>query len=130
MATDNEQLDRWIRDAIGETAGSLGAWEFMADDIPVLVLTDERHDRMRAMAPVMDAEGFGEADLHVMLEANFDRALDARYAIHDGRVWSIFIHPLGDLTQELFFNGVQQVIGLVRTYGSQYSSGGLVFGED
>jgi hypothetical protein len=130
MATDNLQLDRWIRHVVGEAAGDLGAWEFMADDVPIIVLTDEQHDRMRAMSPVMGAEDYSEADLHAMLEANFDRALDARYALHDGRIWSVFIHPLADLTQEMFLNGVEQVVTLVRTYGSDYTSGGLVFGED
>ncbi len=46
------------------------------------------------------------------MQANFDTALDARYAIAKGALWSTFIHPLSDLlisfrqtiSQRLFVN--------------------------
>jgi len=39
------------------------------------------------------------------MQANFDSALDARYAIAKGKLWSAFIHPLSELNEEQFFSG-------------------------
>lgn len=61
------------------------------------------------------------------MQANFDSALDARYAIAKGKLWSAFIHPLSELNEEQFFSGLAQTITLVKSYGETYSSGALIF---
>ena len=63
-----------------------------------------------------------------MMQANFDTALDARYAVAQGRVWGIFIHPLGALERAEFLSGLAQTVNLARTYGTLYSGGAQVFG--
>ncbi len=104
------------------------AMEFTLDGIPVIVVADARADRMRAMVPIASAEGLSEADLMRMMQANFDSALDARYAVANGRLWGVFIHPLSPLKQDQFLSGLVQTVTVARTYGTAYSGGGAVFG--
>ena len=63
-------------------------------DIPVIVITDSRADRMRAMVPIRAADGLEPEELMRLMQANFDSALDARYTVAQGRLWGVFIHPL------------------------------------
>ncbi|MEM7521649.1 MAG: hypothetical protein AAF307_11490 [Pseudomonadota bacterium] len=102
--------------------------EFTLEDIPVIVIADPRADRMRAMVPIASADGLTEADLMRMMQANFDAALDARYAVANGRLWGVFIHPLSPLEKDQFLSGLVQTITVARTYGSGYTGGGAVFG--
>jgi len=104
------------------------ALEFTLEDIPVIVIADAAADRMRAMVPIASAEGLLEADLLRLMQANFDSALDARYAVAHGRLWGVFIHPLAPLEKDELLSGLVQVITVARTYGAAYTSGGAVFG--
>ena len=75
-------------------------------DIPVLVITDPQADRMRAMVPIRAAEGLEPEELMRLMQANFDTALDARYAVAQGRLWGVFIHPLSPLKREQLISGL------------------------
>lgn len=102
--------------------------EFTIDDIPVLVIMDAGANRMRAMVPIRSAEGMTNEELSRLMQANFDAALDARYAIAQGRLWGVFIHPLRELEREQLISGLAQTITVAKTYGTTYSSGAMVFG--
>lgn len=104
------------------------AIEFTLDDIPVIVIADPRADRMRAMVPIASAEGLSPDDLMRMMQANFDSALDARYAVANGRLWGVFIHPLSPLEKDQFLSGLVQTVTVARTYGTAYSGGAQIFG--
>ncbi len=104
------------------------AWQLQIDGTGVQVIADPRHDRMRVVVPVTEADGIPQATLHRLLQANFDSALDARYGIARGLLWSTYIHPLGPLTAGQFLSGLAQTVSLARTYGSSYSSGATTFG--
>ena len=103
-------------------------WLIAYEEMKILVITDPTADRMRVMTPVTDADAIDEKQLYRLMQANFESALDARYAIANDMVWSTFIHPLSSLTDTQFFSGVGQTITLVVTFGNSYSSGALVFG--
>ena len=92
-----------------------------------MVLADQQHNRMRIMSPVVDAAGLDNQTLRIILEANFDRTLDGRYAIWKGQVWSVYLHPLSSLTQQQFDAAVEQVIRLRQNFGTTYASSDLVF---
>jgi hypothetical protein len=82
---------------------------------------------MRIMTPVAEDDELSAKQVRTLLEANFDRALDARYALARGYVWSAFIHPLTALTEAEFVDGVHQVVTLAENYGTSYTSTDLVF---
>mgnify|MGYP002635147120 CR=1 FL=1 len=101
--------------------------ELTIDDVPIMVIVDERSDRMRAMVPIRSAEGLEPEELERMMQANFDTALDARYAVAQGRVWGVFIHPLAPLEREQLVSGLIQTVNLARSYGQAYTGGAQHF---
>ncbi len=104
------------------------AIQFTIDDIPVIVIADPAADRMRAMVPIRSADGLSAEDLMRLMQANFDSALDARYAVAQGRLWGVFIHPLSPLEKDQLLSAFVQTINVARTYGQTYSGGATVFG--
>ena len=104
------------------------ALEFTLDDIPVVVIADPGADRMRAMVPIASADGLTPDDMMRMMQANFDSALDARYAVAHGRLWGVFIHPLSPLEKDQFLSGLVQTITVAKTYGTGYTGGAAIFG--
>lgn len=103
-------------------------WRMQIGERVVLVTADARVGRMRAMIPIRGAGRLGADDLRRMLQANFDSALDGRYAIAQGIVWSIFVHPLEGLDKDHLIAGLAQTVTLARTYGTLYSGGSVQFG--
>ena len=103
-------------------------WRFEAADYVVALVFDERADRMRIMIPITSADKVTPEQQTRMLQANFDTALDARYAIAQDLVWGTFIHPLSPLTESEFLLGLGQTISVVETFGDTYSSGMFTFG--
>jgi hypothetical protein len=101
---------------------------FEVDGTPVTLVFDVNADRMRLFTRVASSDGLSGAQLKRLMQANFDTALDARYAIAGGQVWSTFMHPLVSLSQDDFVSAIAQTVTLVRTYGTTFSSGALSFG--
>ena len=99
------------------------------EKVPVTIITDVGANRMRILVPVASAASLSDEDLMRMMQANFDSALDARYAVAQGRLWSVFIHPLAQLERAQFVSGLAQTVTLARNYGGTYASGGMVFGS-
>ena len=124
-----ERLLAILRALDSEMRPQAGGIALTIADVPVQVFLDPRANRMRALVPIASAEGLTEADLMRVLQANFDTALDARYAIAQGRLWSVFIHPLRQLERDQLISGIAQTVTLARTYGSFYASGATVFGS-
>ncbi len=101
---------------------------FEVDGTPVTLVFDVNADRMRLFTRVASSDGLSGAQLKRLLQANFDTALDARYAIAGGQVWSTYMHPLVSLSQDDFVSAIAQTVTLARTYGTTFSSGALSFG--
>ncbi|MEL6476942.1 MAG: type III secretion system chaperone [Pseudomonadota bacterium] len=102
-------------------------FQMTINEVPVLIVTDAGADRMRAMVPIRSTAGLAPEELARMMQANFDTALDARYAIAQGRLWSAFIHPLSPLEKDQFISALGQVVNLAKTYGSLYTGGAMTF---
>lgn len=101
---------------------------FTVQGLRLTLVFDLRADRMRVVAPVGPAADVSGPELIRLMQANFDSALDARYAIAKDILWSVFIHPLSTLETEEFASGIGQTVNLVTSYGASYSSGALIFG--
>jgi len=105
-----------------------GRWQFDYIGFQLIVLTDETNNRMRVISPIANIEGMDEALLLECLSANFDRALDARYATSGGILWSAFIHPLSELSEQQVVAAINQVARLSTTFGTTFTSTDLSFG--
>lgn len=123
-----DRLDRLIHRVDAKATREGNGWQLEVAGTTLQVITDPAHDRMRIIAPVVESETLTPATLGRLLQADFDTALDARYAIARGVLWAAFIHPLSALTDEQFLSGLGQTVNLVQTYGTTFSSGVLSFG--
>ena len=117
-------------DAIDEEAQTQGNGAvFTVEGLQLQLVFDTAADRMRVMVPIAAAGELDAEQLQRLMQANFDSALDARYAIAQGAVWSVFLHPLSSLTTEDLASGIGQSVNLVRTFGTTFHSGAGVFGS-
>ncbi len=104
-------------------------FELTIDDIPMAVVFDPVSDRMRAMVPIRSAAGLDADEMMRLMQANFDTAIDARYAVAQNGLWAVFIHPLSSLKKDQLLSGMVQTVNLAKTYGSLYSGGANVYGD-
>ncbi len=102
--------------------------QFSIGDRAHFAVWDSAANRMRLMSPVAEIGMLSEALMFRMLQANYDSALDARYATAQGLVWSVFIHPLSSLDEEFLGSAIRQVHIAAETFGSTFSSGELIYG--
>jgi hypothetical protein len=125
---DNRRLQELIEQVADDVEGGTGHWQFDLEGFQTIVITDEEADRMRIIVPVAAMEEVDADRMKRIMQANFDSALDARYSIAKGILWSAYIHPLSVLSDHQFVDGLAQTVNLAATYGTTYSSGALVFG--
>ena len=102
--------------------------EFEFQGVCLILVYDENADRMRVISPICDQGECGPGAVEKAMEANFHTALDARYALSKGVVWSAFIHPLSSLDEDLLVSAIQQVAVAKATFGDEYTSGKWAFG--
>ena len=108
--------------------GGPGNWIVRFAEQTAQVVTDESADRMRIMVPIVDASTLSKEQLYRIMQANFESALDARYAVAEGTVWSVYIHPLAALDENELVSGIAQTFNAAQTFGGSYSSGLFSFG--
>ena len=100
---------------------------FTFKGFPVVLVFDANADRMRLVSPITEVKNVDDAMLLMILEANFHSVLDARYAVSNDIIWSVFIHPLTDLSPALLESAISQVAVAHATFGGDFTSGALIF---
>lgn len=123
-----DRLEQILESEVSNVDGENGQWRFSVGGRAVIVLADARNDRMRVFSPVVPLEELTAQQVQAMLAANFHTALDARYAVTDGAVVALYLHPLSTLQGDNFRSALRQVVSLAETFGSSYSSNELNFG--
>ena len=121
-------LAKLLERLLEDIEGADGFWHGQRDDVTVYVVSDVEHDRMRIMAPIGELRVTDSGFLSILLQANFDRALDAKYALRKRELWSVFMHPLSTVVPDDLGLYVDQVVRLVKNTGTTYASSDLVFG--
>jgi len=101
--------------------------QFKFNDALLLCIYDENANRMRIISPIVERSALEEEDLLNILVANFHSALDVRYALSDEIIWSVYTHPLKQLSDEQVVDAIQQVYAAALTFGNTFSSTGMVF---
>ncbi len=124
---NNADLEKIIYVVSDTIQGTTGNWQFVIEDKLFICVTDENHNRMRIISPIIEEFKLSNSDRQKLLEANFHAALDARYAIANDYLWAVFIHPLKELSKEQVMDAINQVYTAVLTYGTTYNSTGLSF---
>lgn len=101
--------------------------EFKFNDALLICIHDENANRMRIIAPIVRKEQLDEEEILNALVANFHSVLDVKYALSDEILWSVFAHPLQQLSEAQVVDAIQQVYAAAITFGGSYSSTNLVF---
>ncbi len=125
---NNEKLRDIIYKNADTLRGILGNWQFLYKETPMLCVTDATNNRMRIISPIMESKDLDKDLLLDSMTANFHSALDVKYAISNGVLWSAYIHPLRELTEEQVENAISQVYYAARNFGTTFSSTELIFG--
>ena len=123
------RLDTLIRRSVEAVERNGEVWRFDLAGQEVHVIANPRTDRMRIVIAVGEVDGLDASDLYRLLEAGFLSTHDARYALAQGIVWSVYVHPLRSLSDMDFLSGLGQSLNLARSYGTSFSSG-LLPGAD
>ena len=123
----NDKLETIVRSMADSIQGRSGNWQFSIKDRLFICVTDQENNRMRIMSPITEQKELAYTDMLKVMEANFHTALDVKYAIAHDLLWSVFIHPLRELSESQVVDAIQQVYVAAMTYGSTYSSSSLSF---
>ncbi len=123
----NRRLYKILKTESKAIQGRAGLWELLVNDRLVMVITDDKSDRMRMFTPVIPEDEIDRQELRNMLIANFHTALDAKYCLFEGFVISIFTHPLSALKAEQVKDALKQVVVLANNFGTTYASTDFVF---
>jgi hypothetical protein len=124
---NNDKLQEIITSLSDTIQGENGRWQFLINDIMFVCLTDTANNRMRIISPITESKNLDEDKKTLLLLANFHTALDVKYAISDDVVWSVFIHPLKELSITQVEDAIRQVYFANSTFGTTYTSTNLVF---
>jgi hypothetical protein len=123
-----EQMDDVIKALDSKATRTGNSWQFTLEERVMLVVTDATAARMRIITPIALIAELPEGAMQRLMQANFDTALDARYAVAQDLVWGAFLHPLDTLTQRDFAAGILQTHSIGETFGTTFSSGAISYG--
>lgn len=100
---------------------------FRYQNVTLYCIWDANADRMRIITPIANLSDLEPELIVLALKANYHTVLDARYAIGDDILYSVFIHPLSPITTAELESAIRQVATAALTFGSSFTSGELVF---
>lgn len=129
------EIRKWLEYYTALDESNPPAWTCRYAGRRLFCICDPNADRMRLMTPILDPatfeivdpEALGPSELHRILQANYESALDARYGIAKGYLWAVYLHRLSSLTENDFSSALKQVSELAWTYGTSYSSHSMIF---
>ena len=122
-----EKLMALIQQEADTVSAQANSAQFLFNDAMLICIYDEKANRMRIISPIVEREKIGEEELLNALVANFHSALDVKYALSDEVIWSVFAHPLKELTEDQVVDAIFQVYAAAATFGTTYSSTNLIF---
>jgi hypothetical protein len=122
------QMDEVIKALDSKATRTGNSWQFTLKERVMLVVTDTTAGRMRIITPIALIADLPDGAMARLMQANFDTALDARYAVAQDLVWGAFLHPLDTLTQRDFASGILQTHSIGETFGTTFSSGAITYG--
>ncbi|WP_299253978.1 hypothetical protein [uncultured Aquimarina sp.] len=125
---NNDTLGEIITRKADTLGGIAGNWKFVYKKTPMLCITDAKNNRMRIIAPITESSNLDKDLLLDAMTANFHSALDVKYAISNGILWSAYVHPLKELSTEQAESAISQVYLAAKTFGTTFSSTELLFG--
>jgi hypothetical protein len=121
-----EQLETILQSEATDIQTQEGMWQFTLENRTMVVLVNEENDRMRIVTPIISVDRLTSQQVQNILIANYHTTLDARYAITNDILVSVFTHPLSSLQENDFRSALYQVVRLAANFGTTYSSDDLI----
>ncbi len=122
-------LEKIVKSLATKSKGKKGAVAFTYKQINMLLVSSVTHNRMRIISPVIRYNKISRQQLDAIMQSNYHKSLNARYAVSNGILYSAYIHPLKELNTAQIKSALIQVANLAISFGKQYSSGVLKFGK-
>lgn len=89
------------------------AWQIRNSQIHLLVILSEDHSWLRLLSPIASA-GEAQSLLPQLLEDNFERTQEVRYALNQNVLWGVFHHRLESLTIEDLEQAIASLVSLTE----------------
>ncbi len=124
---NNDKLQEIYSSVSDSITGNTGSWQFFINNVQLISLTDASHNRMRIMSPIADSNSLNDDLIKAAMVANFHTALDVKYAVSDGILWSVFTHPLKELSENQVKDALSQVFYANINFGTSFASTSLIF---
>ena len=124
---DYEKLDKTLKIACDSVDGGNGRWQMLYRGRIMVLIADESHNRMRIISPILSRQDVKQEYMEQALLANFHSVLDAKYAMSDDILWSVYLHPLKELKEHQLKDALSQVFLAAETFGTTFQSTELVF---
>lgn len=128
-AVTQDEMEKAVIDIVDVVEAKKGYVVFEHKEVKMALISDVNHDRMRIISPIIQYSELTLEQVKRMMESNFHKALDARYAESDDVLYSAFIHPMSPLSKAELISALDQVATLALTFGSSYTSGVLTYGD-
>lgn len=122
-----KRMESIVKGLATKSEGEKGRVSFYYQEILIYLISDPVYNRMRLIAPIAKYADLERKHVDAAMISNFHLALDARYAVTQGVLYSAYLHPLNELTDVQIESAVKQVATLALTFGTQYTSGELTF---
>ena len=122
-----EKLGEIITQSADSITTNGNSWNFNFKDRVLICIADKEANRMRIISPIAERKQLNNELILNSLVANFHTALDVKYAISDEILWSVFTHPLKELSIQQVEDAISQVYYANITFGSTFSSTTLSF---
>jgi hypothetical protein len=103
------------------------SWRFKYKDRLLICIADKKANRMRIISPIAERKQLTDELILNSLVANFHTALDVKYALSDEILWSVFTHPLKELSKHQVEDAISQVYYANKTFGTIFTSTTLNF---
>ena len=127
-AVTQDEMEKVVTDAVEVIESKKGYVVFEYKKVKMALISDISHDRMRIISPITKYSELTLEQVNIIMDANFHKALDARYATSKDILYAAFIHPMSPLSKTELTDALNQVATLALTFGSSYTSGELSYG--
>jgi len=124
---NNKKIGEIVKELTDTIEGGDGFWNLTVNSMKLTIITDEANNRMRVITPIAYLTDLDGDMLKKAMEANFHSALDIKYCVSEEIMWSAFIHPLKELSENQLKDAIGQVYFGALTFGGSYTSTNLTF---
>ncbi len=125
---DQARMELIFAEQVAAIEGPSGALRTIHDGVELYLISDPENDQMRLVSRIASVDQLDPRVFGILLQANFYLTFDARYALSEGIVFGVYVHPISSLTRAELISAFEQVVALEKNFGTTFSSGAIDLG--